>query len=54
MPEFLVEALLPDRRPRRRHDSVPAGTWVYTVTPVEQGWTGGASPASNSITTRLG
>lgn len=34
--------------------SVPAGTWVYTDTPVEQGWTGGASPASNTITTHLG
>jgi hypothetical protein len=34
--------------------SVPPGTWVYTDTPVEQNWTGGASPASNSITTRLG
>lgn len=34
--------------------SVPPGTWVYTDTPVEQGWTGGASSASNSITTHLG
>lgn len=34
--------------------SVPAGTWIYTDTPVEQGWTGGASAASNTITTHLG
>ena len=26
--------------------SVPAGTWVYTETPVQLNWTGGASPDS--------
>jgi hypothetical protein len=30
--------------------SVPAGTWVYTDTPVEMSWTGGASPDSATIT----
>ncbi len=31
-------------------DSVPAGTWVYTDTPVQGHWTGGQSPDSASIT----
>lgn len=31
-------------------NSVPSGTWIYTDTPVEQSWTGTASPASQSIT----
>lgn len=29
--------------------SVPAGTWIYTVTPVQLGWTGGQSPGSAPI-----
>jgi hypothetical protein len=29
--------------------SVQAGTWVYTVTPVQLSWTGGASPDSASV-----
>lgn len=29
--------------------SVPAGTWVYTDTPVQLSWTGGRSPASAPI-----
>jgi hypothetical protein len=29
--------------------SVPAGTWVYTDTPVQLNWIGGASPASAPI-----
>ena len=31
-------------------DSVPTGTWFYTVTPVQGSWTGGQSPQSASIT----
>jgi hypothetical protein len=31
---------------------VPAGTWVYTDTPVLNNWNGGESPASASITVR--
>ncbi len=30
--------------------SVPAGSWVYTVTPVQLNWTGGASPDSAPVT----
>ncbi|MGO9196515.1 MAG: hypothetical protein ACLQK4_05245 [Acidimicrobiales bacterium] len=30
--------------------SVGAGTWYYTVTPVEENWTGGQSPESAPIT----
>jgi hypothetical protein len=29
--------------------SVQPGTWVYTVTPVQLSWTGGASPDSASV-----
>lgn len=29
--------------------SVPAGTWVYTDTPVQLNWSGGASPSSASL-----
>ena len=29
--------------------SVPPGTWIYTDTPVQVSWTGGASPASAPI-----
>ncbi len=29
---------------------VPAGTWTYTDTPVQDSWTGAASPASNPVT----
>lgn len=29
--------------------SVPAGTWVYTDTPVQLTWNGGQSPASGAI-----
>ena len=29
--------------------SVPAGSWIYTDTPVLLSWTGGASPASAPI-----
>ena len=29
--------------------SVPSGTWIYTDTPVQLSWTGGASPASSAI-----
>lgn len=29
-------------------NNVPAGSWVYTDTPVQQNWTGGESPDSNS------
>ena len=31
--------------------AVPSGSWVYTDTPVEAGWTGFASPASSPVTT---
>lgn len=30
--------------------SVPAGTWVYTDTPVQDSWIGGESPDSSAIT----
>lgn len=30
--------------------SVPAGTWIYTDTPVQANWTGGASNNSAAIT----
>jgi hypothetical protein len=30
--------------------AVPAGTWVYTETPVVSNWTGGQSPASAAVT----
>jgi len=30
--------------------SVPAGTWVYTDTPVQLSWTGGESPLSPAVT----
>lgn len=29
--------------------TVPSGAWIYTDTPVELSWTGGASPASAAI-----
>jgi hypothetical protein len=29
--------------------AVPTGTWVYTDTPVQSSWTGGASPRSQPI-----
>jgi hypothetical protein len=29
--------------------SVPAGSWVYTVTPVQLNWTGGESPESAAV-----
>ena len=31
-------------------ETAPSGTWVYTDTPVQNNWTGGTSPASNSVT----
>ncbi len=31
-------------------ETVAAGTWVYTDTPVEANWTGGASSPSNPVT----
>ena len=30
--------------------SVPAGSWVYTVTPVQKNWTGATSPDSSLLT----
>jgi hypothetical protein len=30
-------------------DGVPAGTWVYTDTPVQGHWTGGESPDSTAV-----
>lgn len=30
--------------------SVPSGIWSYADTPVQQSWTGGQSPPSNSVT----
>jgi hypothetical protein len=30
--------------------TVPAGTWVYTVIPIQGGWTGGASSPSPAVT----
>lgn len=30
--------------------SVPAGTWVYTVTPIQGGWTGAQSASSSPAT----
>jgi hypothetical protein len=30
--------------------NVPAGTWTYTDTPLQQNWTGTASPPSNAVT----
>jgi hypothetical protein len=30
--------------------SVPVGTWVYTVTPIQGGWTGAQSAASSPAT----
>ena len=30
--------------------AVPAGSWVYTDTPVQANWTGTGSPASASVT----
>jgi hypothetical protein len=30
--------------------SVPAGTWTYTDTPVQDNWAGGQSPASAAVT----
>jgi hypothetical protein len=32
---------------------VPAGSWVYTVTPVEQGWAGAESPDSAVVVVKL-
>jgi hypothetical protein len=32
--------------------SVPAGTWVYTDTPVQSSWTGGESQSSAAVTVR--
>lgn len=32
-------------------ETVPAGTWIYTDTPVQFNWTGTESPTSNSVTT---
>jgi hypothetical protein len=29
--------------------NVPAGTWVYTDSPVQDNWTGGPSPSSASV-----
>jgi hypothetical protein len=33
--------------------SVPPGTWYYTDTPVQLGWTGGQSPDSGPVTVAL-
>jgi hypothetical protein len=33
--------------------SVPPGTWVYTDTPVQDSWTGGASSSSAPLVVRL-
>jgi len=30
--------------------AVPAGTWTYTDTPVQDNWSGGQSPASAAVT----
>ena len=30
--------------------NVPAGTWTYTETPIEQSWTGKESPPGNQVT----
>jgi hypothetical protein len=34
--------------------NVPAGTWTYTDTPVQQGWTGTPSPASAPVVVSSG
>ena len=31
-------------------ESVPPGSWYYTDTPVQLGWTGGESPPGNTVT----
>jgi hypothetical protein len=40
--------------PTCTESNVPAGTWTYTDTPVQQSWTGTESPASNSVTIAAG
>jgi hypothetical protein len=34
--------------------NVPGGSWVYSDTPAQQSWTGGASADSNTVTVRAG